>query len=256
MTIWVLADLHLSLSVPEKNMDVFGPAWENYTERIKRNWEACVEKEDLVLIPGDICWARNLQEAMTDLEWIDALPGTKLLLKGNHDYWWASNKKMEEHLPSSIHFIHNTVFEWENVSIGGTRLWDTDEYNFDAIIEGTQNPYAKVKTADDRAKKIEIDRGIYEKELERLKRSLSKLSQKANLRIVMTHYPPLCYTLKESRVSKLLEAYHVDLCVFGHLHSVKKGIPLFGEKNGIRYILTSGDYLSFDPLMLVKTEDS
>jgi len=250
MTIWVLSDLHLALSVPEKTMEVFGLPWKDYTRRIKENWKASVGSDDLVLIPGDICWAHKVEEAIVDLNWIDALPGTKVILKGNHDYWWPSSKRLMEMLPPSIHYVYNNVFNWNGVSIGGTRLWDSSEYNFDAIIEQVENPFEKKKSEEE----IEVEKKqavkIFDREIERLKLSLSQLDQNAKLRIAMTHYPPISHDLRDSRVSKILETYNVNYCVFGHLHNVKKDAPIFGEKNQILYVFASADYLGFDPLML------
>lgn len=253
MAIWALSDLHLALSVPEKNMEAFGAPWKNYMERIQANWKESVGVDDLVLIPGDICWAKRLEEAKIDLEWIDQLPGTKVLLKGNHDYWWPSSKRLRDALPPSIHFVYNNVFDWNDVSIGGARLWDTPEFNFDPIIMKVENPFETPKSDEDRAKEKELAVKIYERELERLKLSLSQLNQSARLRIAMTHYPPIGNDLIESRASKILEMYNVNICVFGHLHNVKKEKPLFGEKNQVLYLLTSADYLGFDPIMLEST---
>lgn len=250
MKIWALADLHLSLSVPEKNMEVFGPSWKDYTNRIEKNWKKSIGSDDLVLLPGDICWANNLEEALIDLHWIDQLPGTKVILKGNHDYWWPSSKQLQEKLPSSIHFVHNNVVNWGDVSIGGARLWDSSEYHFDEIIEVIENPLQKKKTEEEIAEDKKQAVKIFQRELHRLTLSLSQLDQQANLRIAMTHYPPISSDLKDSRVSKIFETYNVDIAVFGHLHNVKKDRPIFGEKNQILYVFTSADYLEFDPLRL------
>ena len=134
MTIWALSDLHLSFGAPSKSMEVFGDSWKNYAERIKAHWQECIKPEDLVLIPGDISWGKTMDEALVDLNWIDALPGTKLILKGNHDYWWDSPAKMLAKIPPSIHFIQNNAFNWQGVTIGGARLWDTPEYSFGDYI--------------------------------------------------------------------------------------------------------------------------
>lgn len=250
MNIWALADLHLCLSVPNKNMEVFGHPWQNYMNRIEKNWESFVNPNDLVLLPGDICWAHKLQDALIDLTWIDRLPGTKVMLKGNHDYWWPSNKQLQENLPPSMHFINNNVFNWGNVSIGGSRLWDTSEYNFDAIVETVDNPLIRKKTQEELIKEKNQSSKIFDRELIRLKLSLEQLDQSAHLRIAMTHYPPISHDLRDSLASKLLEEYHVNICIFGHLHNVKKDCPIFGEKNQIFYALTSADYLEFNPLRL------
>ena len=128
MTIWALADLHLSFGVPDKEMDVFGPKWKNHPEKIRANWEKLVKPDDLVLLPGDISWGMHPEEALPDLNWIDSLPGTKVMIRGNHDYWWTSISKVEKVLPKSIHVIQNNIYRWKDVIICGARLWDTEEY--------------------------------------------------------------------------------------------------------------------------------
>lgn len=244
MTIWAIADLHLSFGVPSKNMDVFGPEWADYAEKIKTHWLASVAPEDLVLIAGDVSWAMHLAEAKIDLDWIDVLPGTKLMIRGNHDYWWSSPTKVQSILPPSIHFIQNNVFQWKDVSIGGTRLWDSDEYSFhEYIIMRDSLVSASREEKPDQEK-------IFRRELERLELSLKQLDQKAKARIVMTHYPPISADLQPSRTSALLEKYNVDVCVFGHLHNLVKNKKMFGERNGVRYLLTAGDYLDFRPLQI------
>ena len=121
--IWALADLHLAHSVPSKNMAVFGPVWEGYMDKMAASWKELVKPDDLVLLPGDITWAMKLEEAKIDLAWIDSLPGTKVLIRGNHDYWWSSAKKMSEMFPPSVHFIHNNAYHFNDIAIGGSRLW-------------------------------------------------------------------------------------------------------------------------------------
>lgn len=246
MSIWALSDPHLSLNNSAKDMSFFGPTWVGYAEKIKKNWINTIQPEDLVLIPGDISWAMTLEDAKTDLLWIHDLPGTKLLLKGNHDYWWAASSKMQKELPSSIHFIHNNSFNWGNVSIGGSRLWDTEEYNFSSYIEFQENPRAKKELPN----KQEEDRKLFTKELERLKLSLESLNPTASLRIALTHYPPIGADLKPSQASSILQKYHIDICVFGHLHSVKKNALPFGIAEGIRYVFASCDYLEFKPILI------
>lgn len=242
MSIWALADLHLAKSIPSKNMAVFGPIWESYMDKIEEAWRGCIGPEDLVLLPGDISWAMKLEDALIDLEWIHQLPGTKLLIRGNHDYWWSSPKKMSEKFPSSIHFIQNTAFHWKDVAIGGSRLWDTPEYRFDAYVHFQKN---------ENKKKEPIDSGpIFERELERLALSLKQINPSASLKIAMTHYPPISADLRPSRTSAILQEFGINLSIFGHLHNLKKEAKLFGEEGGIRYILTAADYLDFKPIRL------
>lgn len=249
MTIWAIADLHLAISVPEKSMEVFGEPWLDYAEKIQRHWKECVTPDDLMLIPGDISWAMRPEEARLDLEWIDQLPGTKLMLRGNHDYWWSSLSQVQKVLPPSIHLIQNNAFKWKDAVIGGTRLWDTPEYQFGPYIKFSENPRARALTEkEDNSAEAEK---IFLRELGRLELSLKAMqAHKATLRIAMTHYPPIGAQLEDSRASVLLEKYQVDICVFGHLHNIKTAASLFGTKNGIQYRLASADYLHFVPIKI------
>lgn len=230
MRVWAIADLHLAVSTPDKKMDVFGPRWENYMEKIRQNWLHVVGKDDLVLIAGDISWAKKLDKATLDLEWIESLPGTKVMIKGNHDYWWESVGKVRQKLGPSTHVIQNDAFHWGDFSIGGARLWDTPEYRFWG---------EKPLTAEDER--------IFERELQRLEMSLMALKKDAPYKIAMTHYPPVGPLLAPSRASHLFEKYGVHTCVFGHLHNIN---PPFGAARGVNYYLTSSDALEFKPLNL------
>ena len=250
MTIWALSDPHLSFGTPSKSMEAFGPVWKDYQEKIKTAWCKLVADDDLVLLPGDISWAMKLEDALIDLNWIDALPGTKLLLKGNHDYWWPSSQKLAKALPPSINFIYNTAFHWKDATIGGSRLWDTEEYQFNDYIEYAFNPLATVKEEQNEEKRLEEERKIFDRELERLRLSLSQLKKEAKVRIAMTHYPPIGADLKPSKASKILEAAGIQICVFGHLHNVRKGSLPFGEARGVRYLFTSCDYINFTPVKI------
>ncbi len=249
--VWALADLHLAFSVPEKNMAVFGEIWHNYTDKIEKHWREKVKPQDLVLIAGDITWAMKIDDAKIDLEWIDALPGTKLLIRGNHDYWWSSLNKVKAILPPSIHIIQNNIFNWQEIAIAGTRLWDTNEFSFHEWIDYKET--SAVSSAP-KQKDVEKDRKIFNRELNRLEISLQQIPIEAKLKIAMLHYPPIGPDLKESKVSQLLEKYNIDICIFGHLHSLKPHLgPLFGDLNGIKYHLTACDYLNFIPLLVYES---
>ncbi len=241
MSIWAIADLHLAFGAPEKSMEVFGEQWAKYPEKIARAWKELIGPEDLVLIAGDISWAMRLNEAKVDLDWIGALPGTKVMIRGNHDYWWDSAKKVRAVLPPSCHIIQNDAFLWKETAIAGTRLWDNPAFSFQSYIDFTSKEKEKGVIY------IPEDKKILDREIERLRLSLMAMPP-AKRRMVMTHYPPLSADLQDSIASQLLEKFQVEVCVFGHLHNVKKGVSLFGEKNGIRYLLTSCDYLNFIPL--------
>jgi predicted phosphohydrolase len=186
----------------------------------------------------------RLEDALVDLRWIDSLPGTKLLVRGNHDYWWGSASKLAKALPPSIRFIQNNAFHFKGATIGGSRLWDSAEYAFGSFIHFQENPREREPEPSVDGEKIFV------RELERLKLSLNQLDPQARLRIAITHYPPIGADLKPSRASDLLERYNVQICVFGHLHSLKKDRPLFGEIRGVRYILASCDYLDFRPIKI------
>jgi hypothetical protein len=247
MAVWALADLHLAISTPDKKMDFFGEPWIDYTEKIQKNWLSHITNEDLVLLPGDISWAMKPEIAKTDLDWIHALPGTKVMIRGNHDYWWSSLSQVAKVLPPSIHLIQNNAFNWKGYSIGGARLWDTPDYSFNSFIDFKENPRSKKLTESDdpnEAKKI------YDRELGRLELSLKALDKNASTRIIMTHYPPISADLSPSDASRLLEKYNIQNCIFGHLHNVKKNSLPFGESKGINYQLVSCDYLDFIPKLL------
>lgn len=247
MTIWALSDPHLAFGNPDKTMEVFGPNWKDYPIQIEKNWKANVGDNDLVIVAGDISWAMKDKDALPDLDFLDALPGEKLLIRGNHDYWWPSASKLEGLLPPSMHFIQNNAFNWNGITFGGSRLWDTHEYNFSEFIEFVENPLQGKK----KGPSPEETERIFVRELERLKLSLQQLDPKAKTRIALTHYPPISAALKPSRASAILEDFGVDICVFGHLHNVRPDSLPFGEARGVRYVLSSADYLGFTPVKIL-----
>lgn len=241
MKVWAIADLHLAFGDQSKSMDIFGPQWENYTQKIEAHWRELISAEDLVLLPGDISWAMRPEQAVKDLEWIDRLPGTKVMIRGNHDYWWGSASKVRSILPKSMHIVQNDVFNFADFSIAGARLWDTDEFSFKEYSEYRENPKE--------ISKEELDDGkIFQRELQRLELSLQCLDSTKH-RLAMTHYPPIGPHLQDTKASRLLEKYGVEVCVFGHLHNLKE-IPPFGTKNGVRYLFTSCDCINFKPILI------
>lgn len=249
MAVWAIADLHLSFGVPNKQMSVFGPKWDGYTEKIEKAWRESIAVDDLILIAGDISWAMHMEEARQDLDWIDRLPGTKVLIKGNHDYWWSSLSKLKTILPPTCHLIQNNSWTWNDISIAGARLWDIPKLSFNEIIDFKEHECVKALTESDQSPDSQK---IYQRELGRLEMSLKSMNPLAKKRIVMTHYPPIGPSLQETEVSSLLEKYQVDICVFGHLHNVKPGLQLFGILHGIRYYLTACDFLEdFKPLRIL-----
>lgn len=224
MAIFAMSDLHLPLGI-NKPMDVFGAGWENYVERISENWKKTVGEADTVLIGGDISWATYLEEALLDLKFIDALPGKKLLSKGNHDYWWSTAAKLrafrEEHGLHTITFMHNNSVLCEGYAISVCRGWRSP---FESDFSGE-------------------DRKIYEREMVRLELSLREGEKLSDKRIVMMHYPP------DVGFAELLDAFGVSYCVYGHLHG-KNAWNKFAQSE--RDILVSADYLQFSPKCIVK----
>ena len=214
-------------------MEAFG--WKEHERQVEELWRGCVKPDDLVCIAGDISWAARLEQARADLDWIGTLPGTKVFIKGNHDYWCASPSKVRSSLPPTMHYIQNDCFNHRGVAVAGTRLWDGD-FSFDSICPGNKAPLG------------EEDQKIYQRELTRLEMSLKQLT--GDLRICMTHYPPIPLKLEPTPATLLMEKYNVDICLFGHLHGIQSDEKLFGEMNGVHYHLTSCDYLKFKPLLV------
>jgi predicted phosphohydrolase len=245
MKIFAIADLHLAISIPEKTMEVFGGNWLRYQELIQENWPKVVSQEDIVLIAGDISWAMHWEEALIDLQWLDKLPGKKVLLKGNHDYWWPSKKKLETGLPPSFTFIHDKPLLINNIAIAGARLWDDPDCDCSDFFNYVPSEYVKEKERD-----LELDAKILQKELYRLEQNLAQMDGSAEVRICMTHYPPISSKLYPSRASELIERYKIDYCVFGHLHNIEPKRSVFGSHRGTEYIFVAGDYLGFTPKLI------
>ena len=222
MSIFSISDLHLSLGT-EKPMDVFS-GWENYVARLEENWRNLVNPEDTVVIPGDISWAMRLEECKADFAFLHQLPGKKILLKGNHDYWWSTKAKMERFLEQqgfdSITILHNNSILVEGVWICGSRSW-----MFDA--------------------QEEKDERVMARELGRLSASLSSAGEGEKL--VFVHYPPIYPNASADGVVELLEQFGVNRCFYGHLHGGAIRFAVQGERNGIVYKLVSADGLAFCP---------
>jgi len=225
MRIFAISDLHLSGANP-KPMDIFGRKWENHWEKIKHNWRELVQDEDVVLIPGDISWAMKLHQALVDLNAIGELPGRKIIVRGNHDYWWNSISKIRDNLPLGMYIIQNDSVFLEGIHFCGTRSWDMPGGKDDA----------------------EDDLKIFKRELERLKMSLSTAKSAENI-IVLLHFPPFNEKGKPSEMLEIMNEYKVSHVVYGHLHGHSyKAIE--GNIDGINYHLVSCDYLDFIPKLI------
>ena len=229
MSVYAIADLHLSFGV-NKPMDIFF-GWDNYVQKLEINWKKMVSEEDTVIIPGDISWGINYAEALPDLKWIDAMPGKKILLKGNHDLWWDTMGKnmrlKEENELNTIEFLFNNSFAVENIAVCGTRSWF-----FDAE-----------KSAD---KKVLL------REVGRLQRSIDGAVESGKEPVVFLHYPPLSLLEECEEIIECLVKNGMKRCYYGHMHG-KAAIAAFnGEKYGIRFKLISADTLGFIPYLIEK----
>ena len=228
MRVFAIADPHLSSADP-KPMTVFGDGWAGHPERFFAGWRETVSEGDLVLVPGDVSWAMTLAGALPDLYDLAALPGKKVLLRGNHDYWWSSLAKLRAALPKGMFALQNDALRFETVVVAGTRGWAT--------------PGSSDFSAEDEK--------IYERELGRLKLSLAaaaKLKRPGDRFIVMLHYPPTNLRLEPSGFTELLAAAGVDAVVFGHLHGERRAVASIGETPAY---LVAADALSFIPKLIL-----
>lgn len=238
MRIFALSDPHLALYSPEpaedgtypsyKTMDIFGSRWQDHTAKLVERWQDSVGPEDLVLIAGDISWAMTLTEAKPDLEFLGNLKGYKILIKGNHDYWWHGIGRIRATLPPKMMAIQNDAISWGDVAITGSRLWN---------LPGS---------ADFK----EEDRKIYERELIRLEMSLRAGGGRPLIN--MTHYAPCNEDLQENEVVALLRSYGVGISIYGHYHDKREGEAIEGHHWDIDFYLTSCDYLDFTPKLIAE----
>ncbi|MBC8589418.1 metallophosphoesterase [Paratissierella segnis] len=226
--IYSIGDLHFD-HTKNKSMDIFGEKWLNHDVRIIENWNNTIKEDDLVLIPGDISWALKLEDAIEDLRVIDELPGKKIMIKGNHDYWWGSLSKLNRLNMNSIIFMQNNSFIYKDIGIAGTRGWlskDNDEFK-------------------------QEDEKIFLRELNRLKLSLESLGDSINKKIVMIHYPPFNMDLSPNEFVLLMREYKVDICVYGHLHAEGHKYAVEGRIDEIEFHLVSCDYIDFMPKKII-----
>ena len=224
--IYALADLHLDYT-NEKSMEVFGQNWENYQERIFNNWNDVVDPADTVLIPGDISWAMDLTHAYVDLKKIDELNGQKILMKGNHDYWWTSLNKINNLGLSSMHYLQNNSFTIEGYDVCGTRGWiPRDHKDF-----------------------TDHDEKVFTRELMRLENSIKASGD--NKKIVMLHYPPINQDKSLNEFYDICKNHKVDHLIYGHLHGIGHSIIKEGNIGDIDIKCVAGDYIDFTPVRIV-----
>lgn len=246
MSIYVMGDLHLSTNQKtNKSMEVFGKRWQNYMERIQKNWEAVVTPADTVVIPGDLSWAMNLEEALDDLLFLEALPGQKLIGKGNHDFWWATNRKMqiffEEHNIRSLRILYNNAYRVEDSILCGTRGWFLEERQQVAV--GTVD-YAKIINREVIRLRLSLDEAL------RLRAAEEAATGKCLPIAVFLHFPPVWLDFICREFVDILHEYEIKECYFGHIHGMYNH-PRSFDFEGISMTLTSSDFLNFSLMPIV-----
>jgi len=249
MRVFALSDPHLSLGTPGKEMDRFGPQWVGHAARMAEAWDERVAPEDLVLVPGDISWARDLEGARPDLQWLAQRPGTKLLIKGNHEHWWPdSRRRLQAALPPGVMALQGDALRVGDTAVCGTRLWDVPGVSYHDLIVWQGEPISRELTEADAA----ASEKVYRRELGRLDRALEALDRAAPRRIAMLHYPPVGPDLPGNELSERFERAGVQEVVFGHLHALDPGRRgrIGGLRNGVRYTLASCDFVGFAPVEL------
>lgn len=225
MKVFSISDLHLS-SDDKKPMDIFGAGWENHFEKIKADWLSKVEDCDIVLICGDISWGNKLEEGIADLQALKGLPGRKIFIRGNHDFWWNGITKLRSAAPdNSFVFLQNDCVKIDNLVIFGSRGW----------------------TCPGSADFTETDRKLYLREVERFKlclASVNKVKSEGDALLAMVHFPPFSPKFPDNEFTEIFEKNGVEKVIFGHIHG-DTFFPLRTQKNGVEYILTSCDKVGF-----------
>lgn len=227
MKVFTIADLHLSLDA-DKPMDVF-PGWENYVERIRENWNRLISEEDTVVLAGDISWGMSMEQALLDFRFLQALPGSKLIIKGNHDYWFSTASKMsrffEENGLKSLKIIHNNCAEAGDIAVCGSRGWMLDSAE-------------------------EQNHKVYLREVGRLEASLKEGAKTGKEPVVFLHYPPIYQNNCCAEMLEVMHKYGVRRCYYGHIHGSGAQYAFEGECDGITFRLVSADYLKFVPVLV------
>lgn len=231
MAIFAIGDTHLSFASP-KPMDIF-PGWHNHVERLEKNWNHIVGKNDTVVIPGDISWAMDIREAVPDLGFINSLNGKKIIMKGNHDYWWTSMKKLEEMKKengfNTITFLFNNAVVADNIAICGTRGWNPEE---------------------------NADGGkVLRREAGRLRMSVEEAVKTGLEPVVFLHYPPFYENSMCEEIYNVLLEYNIRRCFFAHVHCERTGKYRRVERDGIVFSLVSADFLQFSPKLIENAVD-
>ena len=227
MALFVISDLHLSLNT-DKPMTVF-KGWDNYVERIENNWRSVVKDDDTVVVPGDISWEMKLKNCVRDFEFINSLPGKKIIMKGNHDLWWESITKMNAFIAEngfdSISFLHNNCHEYGDFALCGSRGWYYDDA---------------------------ADKKVLNREVGRIRMSLEQGAKTGKEIILFLHYPPLTVDSECDEIMSVIKEYGVKRCYYGHIHKGGRFRAYYGEKYGIHFRCVSCDLMDFMPFIVEK----
>ena len=243
MALFVIADLHLS-SDGSKSMEIFGSRWTDYMEKIKKNWTAVVNPEDTVIVPGDISWGLKLEDAVNDLLFLDALPGTKLIGKGNHDFWWSTASKMnilmEEQNITTIRLLYNNAYRLDDCIVCGTRGWFVEENQQHTVGSVDYNRIVnreviRLRMSLEAAKKLQTD------------------SDKEPPILVFLHFPPVWNGFVCREILDVLQEYNIKSCYFGHIHGAYH-MPRRQEFEGIEMILCAADAIGFSPMPIYPSD--
>lgn len=232
MKVFAVSDLHLG-SCCDKPMDIFGDGWSGYWDNIRTDWRNRVKEDDVVLIAGDVSWAMRLQDALPDIDEIAALPGKKVILRGNHDYWWQSYRRLLDALPYGMYAVQNNAVRIGNLLVCGSRLWSLG--------------------ADG-----EHDKAMLKREVIRLKLALEdaeKQKKEGDKVAVVVHYPPFDVTFANSEYTDLISSYNVNAVVYGHLHGKDARVRKVVNKNGTNYYLTSCDLVDYKLVEIPELSD-
>ena len=233
MALYTIGDLHLSFA-KDKPMDVFGANWLDHAEKLRQGFSS-LQEDDLTVLCGDLSWGMSLEETAPDFRFVDALPGKKLVLKGNHDYWWTTAARMKRFFAQegigSIDILHNNCFFYGDWAICGTRGWFYEE-----------------------ERGGEHDAKIMRREIMRLEASLKAAGDREKL--VFLHYPPIYQSYRCPEILALLDAYGVKLCCYGHIHGRGRALAFNGRRGGTAFRLVSADQLGFQPLKLLEGQES
>ena len=228
MALYTIGDLHLSLA-KDKPMDIFGGNWQNHTEKLKNGF-ANLNDDDVCVICGDLSWGIGLEETAPDFDFINSLPGKKIILKGNHDYWWSTATKVKKFFAerniTTIDILYNNFFEYKDIAICGTRGWF----------------YEEEKGGDH-------DKKIMNREIMRLETSLKAAGDREKM--VFLHYPPVFAKYECPEILELLRNYRVSRCYYGHIHGKGRAISFNGQRDGTHYKLVSADNVDFCPVKVL-----